>query len=347
MDQNILLYEVQPGDTLEKIGKTIGMTGDQLKDFHNSHCGKMDKVWFDNLFGIKQIIIPKDYKSPEQLKIERDKELPPPHLTEDFYAGCYFVKKTFSGFSGNDIEVHYKVDIRLKKSQETGIADYTADVRCYDFRRNESHPDDKMSEISLACMESIYPISFTVASQGKISGIFEFEKLKQRFQERRSGLETFFIGEVYKAYLDKFERNLGNQEYILKQFSSTLLYQMLFPKMEWFHKTGDWPEDFYFIQKSFLLKCRMKAEYNYTESEIAETLIIGYVDEPFSIQEVLRGISFNEKSEEQAEGEIELRYRTDKKTKKMLQAEASVILKNEDRLYRKQTLKLIYDEKRS
>lgn len=347
MDQNVLLYEVQPGDTLGKIGKAIGMTGDQLKDFHNSHCGKMDKVWFDNLFGIKQIIIPKDYKSPQQLKTEREKELPPPHLTEDFYADGYSVTETFLSFSGNAIEIEYKVDINFKRKQETDTAVYTADVRCHDFRKNESHPDDKISEIALACMESIYPITFTIPFQGKISGIFEFEKLKQKFEKKRPDLESFFTGEIYKAYLDKFASNLENSGYILKQFSSTLLYQLIFPKMEWFHKTGNWPEDFCFIQNSFLLKCRMNAEYSHTEPETAETLLKGYIEEPSSIQEVLRGVPFTEKSQEQADGTIEFHYRTDKKTKKMLQAEASVILNSEGELYRKQTLKLIYDERRS
>ncbi|WP_294307334.1 hypothetical protein [uncultured Chryseobacterium sp.] len=345
MNENILLYQVKPGDTLDKIGGTIGMTGNQLKDFHNAHCGKMERLWFDNLVGIKQIIIPKEYKSPEQLKREADKDLPPLHLTEDFYADRYFVKETFSGLSGNDLEIDYQVDIGLKKIQETGIADYIADVRCYDFKKNGTVPDDKMSEISLACMESISPIFFTIPFAGKLSGIFEFEKLKQRFQEKRPDLETFFIGEVYQTYLDKFQANLGNREYILKQFSSTLLYQLIFPKMEWFHKTGNWPEDFCFVQNSFPVKCRMNAEYHHAEPETAETLLRGYIEEPLSIQEILRGVRFTEEPEEPADGEIEFRYRTDKKTKKILQAEAFVILNSEDELYRKQTIKLISNEK--
>ena len=63
MDENILIYEVKSGDTLDKISVKIGMTGDQLKDFHNSHCEKMEKLWFNNLVGVRQIIIPKQYKS--------------------------------------------------------------------------------------------------------------------------------------------------------------------------------------------------------------------------------------------------------------------------------------------
>lgn len=77
MNENILLYHVKPGDTLDKIGNKIGMTGDQLKDFHNAHCIKMDRLWFNNLVGVKQVIIPKEYKSPEQLKTERKSFLHP------------------------------------------------------------------------------------------------------------------------------------------------------------------------------------------------------------------------------------------------------------------------------
>ena len=106
MDENILLYHVKPGDTLDKIGDTIGMTGDQLKDFHNAHCGKMERLWFNNLVGVKQVIIPKDYKSPEQLQKERAKELPPLYLNEDFYADSYSVRESFSNFLSQNKNLH-------------------------------------------------------------------------------------------------------------------------------------------------------------------------------------------------------------------------------------------------
>ncbi|MCJ8155752.1 LysM peptidoglycan-binding domain-containing protein [Chryseobacterium sp. SSA4.19] len=344
MNENILLHEVQPGDTLEKIGKTIGMTSDQLKDFHNSHCNRMDKLWFDNLVGVRQIFVPKAYKSPEELIIEKKKELPPPDVTKDFYADNYSVKETFSNSLGNDLVIEYKININFKINRETNLPYLIADVRCYDFTKNTATPNDKMSLISLACMESIYPISFMVYVQGKISGIFEFEKLRQRFEKRRPDLEDFFIGEIYKTYLDKFHASLENQEFILKQFSSALLYQLLFPKTEWFYKTNNWTEDFHFVQNSFHLKCIMSAEYNHENTETVETLLKGSIKDPFCLQEIIRGISFNEESDEPANSQVELWYLTDKKTKKMLEAEASVSLWNDNELYRKQTLKLTQDE---
>lgn len=344
MDENILIYDVKSGDTLEIIGDKIGMTGEQLMDFHNNHCERMEKLWFNNLVGVKQIIVPKEYKSPEKLREEREKELPPSSVTRDLYANSYSVKETFSYVSGDDLELDYKIDVSFKSKKETNSPDEVVDVRCHDFTKNGIRPDDKMSAISLACMESIYPISFIIPFQGKISGIYEFEKSQKTFEAKRPDLEDFFVGEVYRSFLDKFHQSLGNQDHVLKQFSSTLLYQLLFPKMEWFHKTSNWTERFYFLQNSFSLNCFMHAEYDHQSTEIVETLLKGKIKDTFSLQEILRGISFDEEPEELADGEIELRYITDKKTKKMLEAEASVTFRNADELYRKQTLKLTQDE---
>jgi hypothetical protein len=345
MDNNILIYEVKSGDTLEKIGGEIGMTGDQLKEFHNTHCERMEKLWFNNLIGVRQIIIPKEYKSPEKLRRERENELPPSSVTRDFYADSYQVKETSSSHQKNDLETEYKVDIRFRKKQETNIPEEVADVRCYGFTKNGEVPDDKMSAISLACMETIYPISFILPFQGKIAGIFEFEKLKNRYAQKRPELEDFFTGDIYQLYLDKFGAYLDRQDFIVKQFSSSLLYQLLFPKMEWFHKTRSWTESFYLIQNSFPLKCTMTAGYDHEDTETVETLLKGTIEDAFSLQEILLGISFDEKSDVLADGEMEFRYITDKNTKKMLKAEASVTFKNDDELYSKKTIKLTKDEK--
>ncbi|MFC4163053.1 hypothetical protein ACFOWU_05265 [Epilithonimonas zeae] len=340
MDDNILLYDIQSGDTLEKIGVKIGMTGDELKDFHNSHCDKMDRLWFNNLVGVRQIIIPKQYKSPSQLKTELERELPPSSITRDFYADTYLVKESYSGIIQKNFEIEYKVDVGFRAKKDNNYPFEIADIRTYDFLKDGSAPDDKMSSISSACMESISPISLTIPIQGRISGFFEFETLKKKFEEKRQDLEEFFVGDVYKAYFNRFSENLEKKDYALKLFTSSLLYQLLFPKMEWFHKTNNWTEQFYFLPNSIFLKCSMSAKYNHEGTEIVETKLSGTIKDMFGLQEILRGQSFDNQSEELADGEIELLYRTDKKTKRMLEAEASVTFRKDQEIFRKQTLKL-------
>lgn len=344
MSDNILLYDIQSGDTLEKIGDKIGMTSDELKDFHNSHCNRMNRLWFNNLTGVRQIIIPKNHKNPEQLRIEREKELPPASVTRDFYANSYSVKESFSGLIQKSFEIDYQVDIRFRDKKGNNLQFEIVDIKTYNFLKNDSAPDDKMSSISLACMERIYPISFTVPVQGRITGFYEFESLKKKFDEKRKDLEEFFIGDIYKAYLKRFSENLEKQDYIFKLLSSSLLYQLLFPKMDWFYKAHSWTERFYFLPNSLFLKCSMSANYNHEGIEIVETQLKGTIKDLFSLQEILRGQSFDDQPDELVDGEIELLYKTDKKTKKMLKAEASVTFKKDQEIFRKQTLKLTQNE---
>jgi len=343
MEENILIYNVKSGDTLDKIGTGIGMTGDQLRDFHNSQCEKMDKLWFNNLVGVKQIIIPKSYKSNVDVWRDQQKELPPATVTRDFYADAYSVSETFFQVSENDIEIDYKVSVSFRNKYETNSPDEVADVKCSDFTKSGEDPDDKMSSISIASMASIYPISFTVPYQGGITGIFDFSQLKKRFENKKPDLEDFFVGDVYQKYLNKFSQSLGREDFTLKQLASTLLYQLLFPKMEWFHKTGNWKEGFYLIQNSFKINCAMSAEYDHTDSETAKTFIKGNISDRLSLQELLRGVRFETDPEVPAEGEIQFRYITSKTTKKMSEAEVSLILKTDDKVYIKQTLKLTQD----
>ncbi|KQR94395.1 hypothetical protein ASG01_00460 [Chryseobacterium sp. Leaf180] len=339
MVEDILIYDVQSGETLDTIGQKVGMTGDQLKEFHNANCEKMDKLWFNNLVGVRQIIIPKEYKNPEEVRKEKAKELPPASVTRDFYAKKYNIKESFSGLTENTFELEYSVDVNFR-NKENNLPEEIAEVRCYDFKKNDNTPDDKMSSVALACMESIYPIAFLVPMQGKISGIYLFEDLKKRFDNKRPDLEDFYVGEVYQKYLNKFNQSLSNEEFTVKQLSSTLLYQLLFPKMEWFHKTGNWTEAFYLIQNSFKIKCEMSAEYDHTDSEMVQTFIRGNISDPLSLQELLRGVRFDKEPEEPADGEIDFRYTTNKFTKKMTEAEVSLVLKTDNELYSKQILKL-------
>lgn len=344
MDENILLYQVRPGDTLDKIAGTIGMTGNQLKDFHNTYCGKMERLWFNNLSGVRQVIIPKEYKSLEQISKEKEKELPPSRVIREFYAMGYTVEESFSDRSGIPLEIEYKIDVSFREEQKIHGPYEIIDIKCYDFKKNGAIPDDKMSTIALACMDAIYPISLVISSQGKISDIYNFEELSKRFERKRLELEEFFIGKVYHIYLKKFWQNLQHKNSFIKKLSSSLFYQTLFPHMEWFHKASNWTQECYLSQNSFPVKCSMNAAYNHEDPEFVQTLLLGRINDTFSLQEILRGKSIEGSSQNLADGQVAFRYITDKKTKTLNHADASVKFINDDELYRQQTLKLSRNE---
>ena len=340
MEDLFTIYDVKPDDTLTKIGQKIGMSEDEVRDFHNHNCERNGLMWFNGLLGVKKLVLPKNFKSTAQIKKENLAALPSKVLSPTFYADTYQVVESYESDFENKVDVSYSVDIQLKEIEEKQIKSLVASVHCHNFKKNGEKPDDKMSELSIACAESIAPIKLKISAEGKMSGIFEFEKLLPTFEEKRKDLEEFFIGEVSTKYMDKFAGSLSNQKYFEKQINSTLLYQILFPKMAWFHRESEWKEDFHPVKNSFSTQCNFNINFNHLNEQEIETDIKGEILDKVSLQELLRGKKFNEEPEEAVVGLLELKYTTDKVTKQMLKAEAGVALFHEGEMYRKQKIVL-------
>ena len=335
MNDLLEIYEVKPSDTLSKIGSGIGMTGDEVRDFHNANCEQHGMMYFNSLIGIEKIILPKNYKSAAQIKMENSNAVPARILSPEFYAETYDAVESYESDFENRLEISYSIDIQLTKIEENHVKSFVASVHCYNFKKNGQKPDDKMSELSIACAETIAPINFIISEEGTIFGIFEFEKLLKTFEEKRKDLEDFYIGEVSQKYMDKFAESLSNKEYFEKQLRSTLLYQVLFPKMTWFHKYDVWKDEFYLVKNSFPLNCIFKAEFIHLDEEQIQTDIKGEIEDKISLQELLKGRKFGEEPEEPVVGVVEIKYTTQKKAKQLLQVEAGIALMHQGEIYRK------------
>lgn len=125
-----------------------------------------------------------------------------------------------------------------------------------------------------------------------------------------------------------------------KQLRSTLLYQILFPNMVWFHKYNSWKDEFYLVKNSFPLNCIFKVDFIHLNEEQIQTDIKGEIKERISLQELLKGRKFGEEPEEPVVGVVEIKYTTQKKTKQLIAAEAGIALLHEGEIYRKQKIKL-------
>ena len=340
MENSFLIYEVKDTDSLGSIAASIGITAEELRDFHNANCREAGLLWFNGLTGIQKVVIPKNYKSATQIQKENSDVVPSKSVSPEFYAETYQVVESYESDFENKVEIEYIVDITLQEDRENPGKSLIASVHCYDFKKNGEKPDDKMSELSIACAESIAPINFIISEEGAISGIFEFEKLLTTFEEKRKDLEDFYIGEVSKKYMDKFAESLSNQEYFEKQLSTTLLYQVLFPKMIWFHKYKVWKDEFYLVKNSFPLNCIFKADFIHLDDDQIQTDIKGEIEDKISLQELLKGRKFEEEPEEPVVGVVEIKYTTQKQTKQLISAEAGIALLHEGEIYRKQKINL-------
>lgn len=192
MEIDYLEYRVRNGDTLKSIASRIGMTGEELKLFHNSHCQKIDRIWFENLNEVKMLLVPIIFKKEKEQ--ERENYLPSTVLTDSFFAKTYNVYEAMEGSFQPDVKINYTIDLNLRKNPM--ILTYVQK----NFKSHGNIPDDKVSDLSIACMKSIMPIDFTLDDQGSVCGFSDHKKLITIFADQRKKLEDFYIGEIIKNY---------------------------------------------------------------------------------------------------------------------------------------------------
>jgi hypothetical protein len=326
MEIDFLQYQVRNGDTLTSIASRLGMSSEELKVFHNSHCPKMDKVWFENLNDVKKIFVPIHFKTESQKENERNSSLPG-QFSSSFWANTYSINETFETSFESPVNIDYTIDLNLRKDKNKG--QYILSYSQKDFKTGGNEPDDKVSGLSIACMKSIMPLEFVLNEQGRIKGLADHKKITDTFTQKRKDIEEFYIGEVAQNYMDSFERNVNDESFLLQQFQSTLLFQTLFPKTDWFRRKIKWTERFYFLQNSFLVACEINPEQKNEEENSVLTILNGKITELCTPQEIMRGIRLQEQAAEPASGNIILEYTTHTKNKNLLQAKASVLLSHE------------------
>ncbi len=340
MNDEITIYTVQPDETLISIAQRYEMTEPELRDFHNQHCHKVGLLWFSGFVGIQKIVVPNNYKSPSETAREYKHTLPPAELTAGFYGRQYSVIESYESNIEDTLHVDYTLNILLEADKSEADVQWVASVQCFGFLKEGAKPDDKMSEISLACSEAIGAMPFVLNKNGQMVQIAQFAALSEKFKQRRAELEDFFVGEIFSKYLDKFEDCLLDQVYFEKQLFSTLLYQVLFFGASAFHRSSSWQQPFHLVKNSFPLLCRFKRTVELLNDQEVQTVFSGESTEEVSLQSLLTGRRTEEVPGEVLSGFIELKYTTHRTTKQLLAAKAELSLFDGEELYRKQKIKL-------
>ncbi|MFC3160737.1 hypothetical protein [Chryseobacterium arachidis] len=297
----------------------------------------MEKLWFGNLHGVEFILIPTFYISKEQQEIRKEKMLPSKEYFPDFHASKYLVSEIFEESYKESLNFNYSVNLNIQNSKDGFIAETVVE----NFTKNGAVHDDKVSSLSLACMNKIYPISYKLSQNGRLESCFHHHNLVEQFSKKRPELEDFFIGDISKSYIDFFVEKLSDENYFFRQMQSGLLYQTLFINLEWFHKKADWRERFFIYSNSFPLEFSFNAEQNFDDSYFVETKIFGTLSEKCSLRELLKGIPIEDEDfEENIHAEIHIEYFTNKTTKQLHEVKSSVSIWHQNELFQKHRLHL-------
>ena len=343
MEISILNYYVRKGDTLESVARETGVSAEVLKRYHNTYCS-LDELIGHDLDNVRKILIPPPEKIRELREnnsiVSKQEMRPSRYLFKNFYADNYKVSEHFEKPGTEDLIISYVVSINVHKLENKG---FIIKTKSSEFKKNNEVPEDKISMLSISCMKALYPVAFTVPAQGSISGFYDYKEMIRTFRKKLQDPENFFVGEISQAYITQFRNYLDNEKLLFEKFRSTLLYQFLFPKMEWFNKNQSWEEKLYIIQNSFPVTCLMEAEYHDESDGHILTILRGNIKDGCTLQELLGGRKFPEHSEEPVSGDIICEYEKEKHTMQLLKAKIKIILKNKDKIY--STHKLILQRK--
>lgn len=342
MITNFIKHKVRPDDNLSSIAARINISEKDLKEFHNQNCGKMDKLFVTNLKGIEFVLIPVHFISEEEKKIEQQKLLPSTYYFPKFHFDTYSVEENFEQTESENLKFNYKIDLNIQEDKENIIAE----IYIKDVTKNNEIPHDKISSLALECMKSLYPISYKISLNGKIESFFKHQSLIKKFKAKRNNIEEFYIGDISKKYLDTFEEDISDEAYFFRQMQSNILYQILFPNLEWFHKKSTWKEKIYIQINSFPLEFSFQTEQLFEDSEFVETTVEGTLLENCSLREFLKGNRIEDENkdlENNIDIEIIIEYFTHKDTKQLHEIKSSVIIWYQNELFQKHQLQITHN----
>lgn len=335
MKKDYIKFNIRGNITLTSIANRIGIAPEELKKFHNASCQKQEKIYFDNLRGLKFVLIPTNYKTPEEEVFLLELVRLSNQYSKDFLFKNYSVIETYEKPNEEDLSIRYSIHIDFPEKENSSLLN----ISQTDFINRNEKPSGKMTELSMLCMESLYPLPILISDSGKMLGIHHHKHLVEKFEKKRNDIEIFFISDASNRYLDLFYENLSDEDFFFNHLKSTLLYQTIFPDMKWFRKNKNWTESFFIHQNSFPVTCSFEVDYYHSDDNI-EISIDGEISESISLQEVILGKKNEATPERSVEGKINFRYVISKKDKSLLKAVSTITLLYEKKLFERQHIEI-------
>lgn len=328
------IYKVKKGDTLQLIAEKLQISVNDLRHYHNMRCELWELLEQKLTSKTERIIVPSEEEltilQGHQQAVQKELERPSRYLDKKFYAKDYKVKEVVIT-SDNEVKTDYSLSLQMEKAEKgwSMIVNTTYE-----------EADTKFTELATACMQAMQPLKYHLSINGGITDIENHREIIERFAQKRTGIESYFEGELAKSYTDAFYEKLIDKEYILERLQMSFLNQVFFPSMEWFHKDNEkWEEEFCPVQGSAFIPYELEAEVIFEEYEIV-TIVKGELKRKYNLPELYKGKKAIDRIDP-FESNFEIIYVTEKDTQQLSVIEASLDIYSNGELHRKNMIGII------
>jgi hypothetical protein len=233
------IYTIKKGDSLETIAKSIGISKEELKRFHNTYCS-LENLIGQDLSNQTQVIVPNldSIKNSINSRKEISKIPIGIRLHKDFFASTYQVKEKIWKKNQPETSLEYQIDLDYVSPQEN---EHIVHFKKSNIKKNRRLCNDKISNLSIQTFESLFPLPVLLKSSGNFIEILDYKlNVSDKFKVKRKDLAEVFTGPIEKMYLDKMEESLKNQTFAEHQLKSSLLFQTLFFDFGKLKSTNPW-----------------------------------------------------------------------------------------------------------
>jgi hypothetical protein len=239
----MIIYHVKEGQSLVDLCNEIQLENPEyLKEYHNQTCPLSERFDGDIVQGMK-IYIP---SSPEILEFNKKIR----DHNQSFYdfpakgkfpfdfklwEGTYQITQT--AYSDDTILANYGNKVKLHfEGIKNGYYHFL--FSAFDFRKNEDISDSKVDTLAKMCIEVIYPIRYSIDSEGKLMDIVLTKKTED-FVSELDSIKNFFPDQYSSDYIEKMKGIIDNPEILFQKFRNTLFGFFMFGK---FYRTplGNW-----------------------------------------------------------------------------------------------------------
>jgi len=328
------IYKVKKGDTLQLIAEKLQISVNDLRHYHNMRCELWELLEQKLTSKTERIIVPSEEElatlQGHQKAVQKEIERPSRYLDKKFYAKDYKVKEVVIT-SDKEVKTDYSLSLQMEKAEKgwSMIVNTTYE-----------EADTKFTELATACMQAMQPLKYHLSINGGITDIENHREIIDRFAQKRTGIESYFEGELAKSYTDAFYEKLIDKEYILERLQMSFLNQVFFPSMEWFHKDNEkWEEEFCPVQGSAFIPYELEAEVIFEEYEIV-TIVKGELKRKYNLPELYKGKKAIDRIDP-FESNFEIIYVTEKDTQQLSVVEASLDIYSNGELHRKNMIGII------
>ena len=328
------IYKVKKGDTLQLIAEKLQISVNDLRHYHNMRCELWELLEQKLTSKTERIIVPSEEElailQGHQKAVQKELERPSRYLDKKFYAKDYKVKEVVIT-SDKEVKTDYSLSFQMEKAEKgwSMIVNTTYE-----------EADTKFTELATACMQAMQPLKYHLSINGGITDIENHREIIERFAQKRTGIESYFEGELAKSYTDAFYEKLIDKEYILERLQMSFLNQVFFPRMEWFHKDNEkWEEEFCPVQGSAFIPYELEAEVVFEEYEIV-TIVKGELKRKYNLPELYKGKKAIDRIDP-FESNFEIIYVTEKDTQQLSVVEASLDIYSNGELHRKNMIGII------